>query len=149
PAALDFGHTSVNGGVNQKTITISNLAAANEDLSYSISIPTSSDYSMTGAVNGVISGTLTHGTTQSIPIQVNFDPSAKGTRTATATITSNDADAADEATVSPVTVSLTGVGDDKEIGVAPGSLAFGTVTVGQSTASQGVAVSNNGVNSPL
>jgi hypothetical protein len=68
---------------------------------------------------------------------ITFTPTATGTRTGTITFTDN-------ATGSPQTVTLTGVGVAAVIGIAPTSLEFGSQAVGTTSAAQTVTVSNNG-----
>ena len=68
-------------------------------------------------------------------VTVKFRPTAKDTRTGTLSFT-------DDAPGSPQTVSLSGVGT--QVVVSPTSLAFGTVTVGTTSASQAVTIQNAG-----
>jgi hypothetical protein len=72
---------------------------------------------------------------------VTFTPSARGSRTASMTITDN-------ATGSPQTVGLTGTGTAPLVSLSPTSLTFGSQAVGTSSTPQSITLSNTG-NSPL
>jgi hypothetical protein len=81
--------------------------------------------------------TLTKGSTHTV--QVSFDPSTTGAKSANLTIQSDDSDE------STVDVSLSGTGIDQEIVVAPGSLSFGSQDVDEGpTVAQTVVITNEG-----
>jgi hypothetical protein len=70
-------------------------------------------------------------------IDVYFTPSAAGKRTGRLTIT-------DDASNSPQTVALTGIGASSGISISPTSLVFGTQVVNTSSAGQKITVNNSG-----
>src|SRR5439155_1162599 len=71
-------------------------------------------------------------------INVTFTPAAAGTRIGALSITDN-------ASGSPQSVSLTGVGNPPAAGsLSPSSLSFGSQTVGTTSAAQAVALTNTG-----
>ncbi len=70
-------------------------------------------------------------------IDVYFTPSVTGTRTGTLTIT-------DDASNSPQTVALTGIGAASAISVSPTALVFGNQVLNTSSAGQKITVSNSG-----
>ncbi|SNS78129.1 Beta-propeller repeat-containing protein [Granulicella rosea] len=69
-------------------------------------------------------------------LQVAFSPTAEGARSGTLSVGSS-------ASVSPLTVPLTGTGGLAHLLVAPGALAFGSLSLGQST-SLTVTLTNTG-----
>ena len=97
--------------------------------------------SLSGDTNGftiVNGGPTTLAPGEQTTITIRFDPLTLGEKTAQLDITSNDPD---EGTVSvPLFATVTGV---PEISVAPMSIDFGTVTVGD-TATEEVTVTNDG-----
>ncbi len=70
-------------------------------------------------------------------ISVYFTPATTGTLTGTLTVTDN-------ASNSPQTASLTGVGASSSISLTPASLAFGNQVLGTTSSSQNVTVENTG-----
>jgi subtilase family serine protease len=70
-------------------------------------------------------------------VSVECKPTAAGASTGTLVVASNG-------TSSPASVALTGTGATYTLSLAPTSLAFGTVTVGTTTAAQLVTVKNTG-----
>jgi len=68
-------------------------------------------------------------------IGVTFTPTAAGTRTGTLTLTDN-------ATNSPQTVTLSGVGAGQPASISPTSLTFGNEPVGSTSASQTITLTN-------
>ena len=73
----------------------------------------------------------------SCTIDVYFTPSTTGTRTGTLTIT-------DDASNSPQTVALTGIGASSAISISPTTLAFGNQVVNTTSTGQKVTVTNTG-----
>jgi outer membrane protein OmpA-like peptidoglycan-associated protein len=138
PGALGFGSARVNGGVNQRTVTItnSNTSGANEPLTFAVEVTSGgSDF------NVVPPAVTTLAVGQSTNVTVNFDPSAVGTRSGVLTITGNDAFNPSD------TVDLTGTGTNAVISLSPSPLAFGNVHVGTS-GNQTLVVDNTG-NAPM
>ena len=70
-------------------------------------------------------------------ISVYFTPTQTGTATGTLTVTDN-------ASNSPQTASLTGIGATSAISLSPGSLAFGNQVLNTASAGQTVTVTNSG-----
>jgi hypothetical protein len=73
----------------------------------------------------------------SCTIDVYFTPSTTGMRTSKLTIT-------DDASNSPQTVALTGIGASSGINISPTSLVFGNQVVNSSSAGQKITVNNSG-----
>ena len=68
-------------------------------------------------------------------VNVTFTPESINTNTGTLTVTTE---------AGAQTVSLSGIGQQAILAVSPASLAFGTVLIGQSSASQNFTLTNNG-----
>ncbi len=139
PGPLAFGDQNINGGPTAAiVVTVSNIGSA--DLTF-----TGAEIALTGADAGdfVLSADsgenpLTPNATRTV--QVAFDPSTVGLKSATLTITSNDAD---DATVE---VALSGTGVDRQINVTGGPLAFGNQDLDDGpTAGMQVTITNTGV----
>ncbi len=129
PTSLTFG-TQLKGTKSAaQVITLTNTGTASLTLS---SIAPTSAFSQTHTCLA----TLAAGA--SCTISVSFSPVANGVVNGTLTISDN-------ATGSPQTVSLTGSGTI--ISLTPGTLNFGNDTVGTSTASQLITLSNVGASS--
>ncbi len=125
---LNFGSVQVGVKSPGQPVTVTN----NQTVSLNITgVSASGDYTQTNTCQQPVApgGTCT--------VTVYFTPSVSGTRTGTLTITDN-------ATNSPQTVSLTGVGATSAISITPGSLAFGNQVVNTNSAIQKVTVSNTG-----
>jgi Abnormal spindle-like microcephaly-assoc'd, ASPM-SPD-2-Hydin len=126
---LNFGNQPVGVESSPLVETVTN----NQTVSLTISnIATSGDYTQTNTCQQPVpaGGTCT--------IDVYFTPSTTGTRTGTLTVTDN-------ASNSPQTASLTGVGASSTILLTPSSLAFGNHVVGTTSTSQNITISNNGL----
>ncbi len=80
----DFGNVAVAGGTNPNTFTIHNTGTADLDIT-SITSSNATEFAISGATLGLI----TPGNSASFT--VTFDPNATGTRTATITVNSDDA----------------------------------------------------------
>ena len=129
PTALDFGSVMV-GATSRLPVQVSNSGATPVTFT---SITASGDYTVGGtcpAPGGQLAGGA------SCAVQVTFAPSASGTQTGTLSV-------ATSASTLPLTVSLTGIGTQSRLAVAPGSLAFGSIVVGV-PASLNVTLTNNG-----
>lgn len=130
---LDFGTVAVAGGPSTpQTITIQNTGTAN--LSVTSVTPGGTDSADFTVVNGCITVVTP---TSTCTIGVTFDPTTIGAKSANISIAHNAAG-------SPITVSLTGIGGAPIASVAPGSLAFGSVTTGTISPAQSITVSNTG-----
>ncbi len=128
--SLTFNAQNVGTTSTSQPVTMTNTG----NISLTIaSIVASSDYGETNTCGAAVAAGA------SCTINVTFKPTASGTRTGTVTITDN-------ASTSPQTVSLTGMGAAVAPvgGVSPGSLTFAAQVVGVSSASQPVTLSNTG-----
>jgi uncharacterized repeat protein (TIGR01451 family) len=134
PASLDFGQQVVGTTSGAQAVTVANAGTT--------------DLTITGAsASGDFAADDSACTAQPVApgqacaILVTFSPTAIGSRSGILTIKSN-------ALSSPDTVSLSGTGIAPVISVTPGSLQFGSVLVGTTSAPQTVTVANAG-DSPL
>ena len=129
-ASLDFGQQAVGTTSQTKPITVTNSGTTSLTVD---AVAASGDFAADASAC----------TAQPVPagqgcvINVTFSPTATGSRSGALTISSNAAS-------SPDTVALTGTGVAPVIGVAPGSLAFGTVPIGTVSSPQNVTVTNSG-----
>jgi len=135
PTALDFGSVVVGTDSAPQTVTVTNTGKA--DL-------TVTGISLTGDTDAfsLKSTTCTDPTLapeESCSADIIFTPVTVGDKTGIAAISSNDPDTG----VVDVELSGTGIVEQPEITVAPTSVDFGTVTVGDSD-SQVVTVTNDG-----
>jgi archaellum component FlaF (FlaF/FlaG flagellin family) len=126
--SLNFGSETLNASTTQ-SVTLTNTGNAGVTISQ-VNV-TGGGFALSGAAPLV---TLSPG--QAASFTVAFDPTATGTATGSATVVSN-------ATNAVPTIALSGVGVQPAISVVPGSVSFGSVTVGQ-TNSQPVTLSNPG-----
>jgi len=113
-----------------QTVTVNNTG--NTPVTFT-SIVTSGDYA--GATLAQCPGIAVEA--PACTFSITFKPTATGTRNGAITFTDN-------ATGSPQTVSLTGVGVAAVMGISPTSLTFSSQAVGTTSAAQTVTVSNNG-----
>ena len=130
PSSASFGSV-VSGNTNSQTIQVKNSGTSS--LTISQATVTGTGFSLSGLA---IPLTLAAG--QSGNFNVQFAPKAAGSVSGSVSILSN-------APNSPATVALsgTGVAASTTISVSPGSLSFGSVNNGSSTA-QGFTVTNTG-----
>ena len=126
--SLSFGNQTLNASSTQ-SVTLTNTG--NSAVSISQVNVTGSGFSLNGSAPIV---TLPAGQTASF--SVTFTPTVAGNATGSASVVSTAAN-------SPLSISLSGVGVQPQISVVPGSVSFGTVTVGQ-TNSQTITLSNPG-----
>ncbi|MGA6961724.1 MAG: choice-of-anchor D domain-containing protein, partial [Candidatus Acidiferrales bacterium] len=139
PASLTFTSQNVGTTSGVMTVTVKNTGTTTVTFnSFAISGTNPTEFAVTAAGTGSCTvGALASGA--SCTIGVTFTPAAAGTRTATLSI-------ADNATGSPQTVGLTGTGAAQAgtISIAPTSLTFVSQTVGTTSSSQTLTVSNTG-----
>ena len=126
--ALSFGNQTLNASATQ-SVTLTNTG--NSAVSISQVSVAGSGFTLNGSAPLV---TLSAG--QAASFSVTFTPTIAGNSTGTASVVSTAAN-------SPLSISLSGVGVQPQISVAPGSVSFGTLTVGQ-TSSQTITLSNPG-----
>jgi len=148
----DFGSVLLVSGTASRTYTIENEGTSTLNLSgstpyISISGTHSSDFSVSTAPSNNISAS------SSTTFTIEFDPSATGTRTATISVSSDDADE------SPYTFDIEGEGVEPEIKITGNSTEivdgdatpstsdhtdFGTVDISSSTLSRTFTIENTG-----
>lgn len=123
---LNFGSLIVGSTSAAKTVKLTNSGTASLSLT---GIAASGDYSETSKCPATLSSNA------SCNVMVTFTPSVSGTIAGALTMVDN-------ASNSPQVVSLTGVGQ-KVLSVAPATIPFGTGTVGVTSPSQTVTLTNN------
>ena len=126
--SLSFGSVSVGSTSTAQSVTLTNTGTG----AVNVSQATISGAGFT-VVGASPSGSVAVG--QSVTVQIQFAPQSAGAASGTFTVTSN-------ASNSPASVALTGMGAQPGVSVAPLSLSFGSVNVGGS-ASQNVTVTNS------
>jgi Abnormal spindle-like microcephaly-assoc'd, ASPM-SPD-2-Hydin/Protein of unknown function (DUF1573) len=131
PGAVAFSNVTVGTSASQ-TITISNPGSAS--LTVSSIAPTTPGYSISG-----VSTPLTIPSNGTASFSVRFTPPAAGTDPGTISVTSNAPSSPNSIPVSGTATAATA----PAISVIPGSLAFGSVTVGTS-GTQSVTIQNTG-----
>ncbi len=138
PPNLDFGTQPVGSPTAPSTLTITNLGTAPLTIS-------------TLQISGANAASFSLNTPPTLPVtvppagmvlvRVVFTPAAQGANAATLTITHN-------ASGNPTTVALTGTGANSGAGIsispAGGTLSFGSVNVGTTSASKPIILSNTG-----
>jgi sugar lactone lactonase YvrE len=131
---LAFGNQPLSTTSAAQTETVTNTGAANVTIStVTVGGANASDFA-TSADNCTGATLLPAGT---CTVNVTFNPTATGARSAWITITDN-------ASGSPQTVILTGTGNGPVAGVSPPSLTFGNLNLGTTSGSQPVTLSNTG-----
>jgi len=128
PQSVSFGNVPVGTSGSQ---TIALLNSGTGPVSVSQATMAGSGFGMSGLA---VPMTLDPG--QSTAFTVSFAPTGAGSASGNISVVSN-------ASNSVSTVALSGMGVQPQISVAPGSVSFGTVTVGQ-TSSQAVTLTNAG-----
>lgn len=132
PTSVSFGNQNLNTTSAAQVVVLTNTGAASMSISsIAISGTNSSNFARTTTC-GV---SLAIGA--SCNISVTFTPSAAGTRTATLSVTDN-------ATGSPHTVSLTGVGFAPVASLSSTSVSFGNQRVNTTSSPSVVTLSNTG-----
>ncbi len=139
PTSIDFGTVTVgtSGGVTTVTFTNNNTS----DLISFDTIAASGDFSITNNCPMIINDlSLSDG--QSCTVSVAFSPQTTGTNTGQLDFVGSDG-----ITPFTATVALSGIGQSSQIGslsFSPGSVDFGSVTVGSTSSSVPVTLSNTG-----
>jgi hypothetical protein len=129
PQSVSFGNVPV-GTSGSQTVALLNSGTDPVNVSQA-TMAGSSGFTMNG-----LALPMTLGPGQSTAFTVSFAPGGAGSASGDISVVSNAAN-------SVSTVTLTGMGVQPQISVAPASVSFGTVTVGQ-TSSQTVTLSNAG-----
>ena len=134
---LSFGSQPLSTTSPAQAETVTNTGTGNLTIStVTISGTNASDFAV--SADFCTGATVTPNST--CTVSVTFDPSATGSRSASLNFTDN-------ASGSPQTVNLTGTGVTTPVpvaGVSPGSLTFSNQTVGTTSTSQPVTLSNTG-----
>lgn len=128
PASYDYGNRDVNGPLVSFEFAVSNNGTVSAYLNPPVA---TNDF---GIYHNSCGPVLAAGDTCSVDVE--FVPSAVGTRTGTLTVT--DSVGGDH------TASLTGTGVASAITFTPAALTFATTTVGGTSAAQHVTVGNGG-----
>jgi IPT/TIG domain/Cep192 domain 4 len=132
PASLAFGNQVLGTSSSTQTVSLTNSGTATLNLS---------GITISGANPGDFSDTTTCGPTLSpsstCNIVVTFSPAATGPRSASICV-------ADDASGSPQTIPLTGTGVAPALSFSPASVAFSDQTVGTSSSTQTVSLTNSG-----
>ena len=129
PGSLSFGSIAV-GSSESKTLTVSNTGAAS--LTISAANVTGGGFTVSGLT---LPYSLAAGS--SANLDVKFSPTNSGTDTASLSITSNGADPSVAVALSGTATTASGT-----LGVTPGSLNFGSVTVGTTQTQTGSVTAN-------
>jgi hypothetical protein len=127
PASLAFGALSVGATGASKTVTLKNTSTTSVTVN---SITASGNYAITSNTCG---SSMSAGA--SCTVNVAFAPAVAGALTGSLAIN-------DSAPDSPQTISLSGTGD-LPLTISPATLAFGTETVGSTTAPKVATLTNN------
>ncbi len=125
-ASLTFRVQPVGFASGKKTVTLTNTGTATLNIA---SIAASGDFSQQNTCGASVAPAA------GCTISVTFKPTAAGSRTGAVTIT-------DDATDSPQTVSLSGMGTNVKL--QPSALTFAAQTVGTTSAAQTLTVTNVG-----
>jgi hypothetical protein len=125
---VNFGNVAV-GSKGTITVTMSN--SGNADLTVSATSVAGSAFSLSGMT---FPATISAG--NSSTLTVSFSPASEGTISGSLSITSN-------ASSSPISVSLTGIGMQTGLSLSSASINFGNVTMGKS-GTQSVTLTNSG-----
>jgi hypothetical protein len=126
PSSVAFNGASVRSNATQ-TVTLTN--SGNTTLNITAASITGTGYTMNLTPTAINAGAKTTFT-------VTFTPTTAGSSTGSISIKSN-------ASNSPATIALSGTGLQAQIAASPSSVAFGTVTEGD-TDSQQITLTNNG-----
>ena len=132
PSSLIFPAQSIGTLSSPRNIILTNAGTATFAIS-SIAVggANAGDFSETNGCDGSLSPNA------SCTISVAFSPAALGTRTAWVTI-------ADSLFSSPQTAALTGTGSGAVVTLAPGALTFAGQSLGTTSATQSVTLTNTG-----
>ncbi|HEY0973852.1 MAG TPA: choice-of-anchor D domain-containing protein [Solimonas sp.] len=133
PSPVAFGSQALGGSSAPLTVTISNTGGASLVLG-TVTISGSADFSVS---NDSCSGQSLAASVGTCTFRVTFTPSVLGARSGSLHVTSN-------ASGSPHTIALSGTGVQAGITISPSPAAFGSQTVGTSSAPQTVTIRNSG-----
>jgi hypothetical protein len=129
PTSLNFGNVSVGTTSPAQNVTLTNTGNGTLNIT---SIVAGASYGQTNTCGSSLGAGL------ACTISVTFSPTGSGTVNGTLSITDN-------ASGSPQTVSLTGVGvTAPAVSLSPTSLTFNSINVGTTSAAQNVTLTNTG-----
>jgi hypothetical protein len=137
PSSLSFGSQLVGTTSSAQSVTLTNSGNAALSISnIAVSGTNSGDFTET---DNCPTGSSTLAAGSSCTISVTFTPSATGARSASVQLSDN-------ANGSPQSVTLTGTGQPPgpAVSLSPGSLSFGSQSVGSTSAAQSVTLKNSG-----
>lgn len=126
---LAFGTTGIGATSTPQVVTVTNTGNAALTLN---SVQTTGDFAV-----GTSTCLPTLASGLSCTLSATFSPTAVGARTGTLAVTTNAAG-------SPQTVALTGTGGTSGSSLSTSALVFGSVNLGNSSASQTLTVTNSG-----
>ncbi len=130
--SLSFGNQSVGTTSAAQTVTLTNSGNATLTISsLAVTSTSASDFAQTNTCGSSLAAGGT------CAISVTFKPSASGSRTASVSI-------ADNGSGSPQAIGLSGTGTATGVSLSPGSLSFGNQSVGTTSATQTVTLTNGG-----
>jgi hypothetical protein len=132
PTSLTFANQTLDTSSASQAVTLTNSGPGTlTGKSITLTGANAGDYSLATTCPMVMSLNAT------CTISVTFTPTATGTRTAAVTITDNGSG-------SPQSVALTGTGVIPVVNPAPTSLTFASQTVGTSSPTQSITLTNSG-----
>jgi len=135
PTSLDFGSVAVGSSRPAQTVTVRNHGCSSLTIG-TITLGGTNAGEFATQNDNCSGQSLAPGA--SATLQVVFNPTSAGAKTATLSIPSNDPDE------DPFNVPLSGTGTQPNITVNPTSIDFGSVQVGSSSAPTTVTVTNDG-----
>jgi hypothetical protein len=131
PTAVGFGTVATGSSSAAQAVTVTNSGSAAAPVT---SVATTGDFSQTNTCGSSIAAG------SSCTVSVTFRPTASGSRTGTLTVTASGI-------VNSIPLSGTGVAPGPILNVNPSGLTFAGTTVGSSSATQTVSVTNSGTTS--
>ncbi len=132
PSSLDFGAQAVGVATASQPLTLSNTGSNTLSIvTVSISGANASDFSQTNTCGSSLAAGA------SCSISVTFTPSAAGARSTTLYILDN-------ASNSPQSVALTGIGGSSSVKLSAASLSFSPELTGTASSAQTITLSNAG-----
>jgi len=138
PTSLSFASQLVGTSSPAKIVTVTNSSASSVTLD---ALSSSGDFSVATSGTSPCSSGLALAATHTCTFSVTFKPTANGTISGAVWIADNSA-------VSPQILNVSGKGA-VAVSLSPGTLNFGTVTVGTVSASKTVTLTNNNQSSAV
>ncbi len=133
PSSLSFASYALSQASPSQPVTLTNSGNVSLSISgISFTGTNPGDFSESDNCNGSVAANGGNCT-----INVTFTPTARGTRSASLSVASNDPS-------SPATIGVSGTGMDPTVGLSATSLGFGNQVVNSTSTSQSVVVTNNG-----